>query len=165
VCLLYVWTFCSFPWFDAVADLGIPMTVLPMTIAVAGGCRGASWVALPITALPIMAKTFVAMSVDASTLSKPLGMMLCLLLPLLLMSIALRPSGLRGFPQLSVALASVAITYFALNYAFFQFPWPWQAPTGRTVSAWIFTFDLAVLMGVIWWVRRGSNGTGFVSKT
>ena len=165
VVMLYAWTFMSMDWFDAIADLGIPMTVLPFLLITAGGYRGASWVALPITALPIMAKTFVAMSVDASTLSKPLGVLLCLLLPLLLMSIALRPSGLRGFTQLSVALASVAITYFALNYAFFQFPWPWQSPTGRTVSAWIFTFDVAMLMGVIGWVRRGSNGIGFVSKT
>jgi hypothetical protein len=35
--------------------------------------------------------------------------------------------------------------YYALNFAFFRTPWPWQPPTSRTLSALVFTICLALL--------------------
>jgi len=35
--------------------------------------------------------------------------------------------------------------YFAINFAFFEFPWPWVAPTGRTPSGLIFFVCSVVL--------------------
>ena len=50
------------------------------------------------------------------------------------------------------ALLTAAWTYFLLNFAFFDFPWPWQSWTVRTPNALAFAvcvagLTLAVLRG------------------
>ena len=154
VCLLYVWTFCSFPWFDAVADLGIPMTVLPMMMIVVGGVRGAAIVALPLTALPIAAKTYVALCVDASRLPRTSGFAWLVIIPLVMFTGAISTRQTKAAPLLATGLAVVTLVYYGLNFAFFDFPWPWLAPTGRSHSALLLTLDVVVLLGTIWWMGR-----------
>ena len=154
VCLLYVWTFCSFPWFDAVADLGIPMTVLPMMMIVVGGVRGAAIVALPLTALPIAAKTYVALCVDASRLPRTSGFAWLVIIPLVMLTGAISTRQTKAAALLATGLAVVTLVYYGLNFAFFDFPWPWLAPTGRSHSALLLTLDVVVLLGTIWWMGR-----------
>lgn len=158
VCLLYVWTFFSFPWFDAVADLGIPMTVLPLLLIVSGGVRGAAIVALPLTALPIAAKTFVELCIETSRVPKTSGFAWLVILPLVMLTGAISTRQKLSQPLLATGLMVATLVYFGLNFAFFDFPWPWLAPTGRTVSAWMFTIDVAVILGTIWWMAVTPRG-------
>ena len=155
--LLYVWTFCSFAWFDAVADLGIPMTVLPMVLLVAGGVRGAALVALPLTGLPITAKTYVALCVEASKLPRISGFAWLIILPLVMLTGAISTQQRKSPPLLATGLTVATLVYYSLNFALFDFPWFWQAPTGRTPSTLLFTIDVAVLLGMIWWMGRGEK--------
>ena len=152
VCLLYVWTFCSFPWFDAVADLGIPMTVLPLLLIVVGGVRGAALVALPLTALPIAAKTYVALCVDASRLPRISGFAWLVIIPLVMLTGAISTRQTKAAPLLATGLVVVTLVYYGLNFAFFDFPWPWLAPTGRSHSALLFTIDSVILLTCALWM-------------
>ncbi len=144
--LLYVWTFCSFPWFDAVADLGIPMTVIPLVMVIAGGLRGAALVALPVTGLPIMAKTYVALCVDASKFPQLSGFAWMIILPLVLLTGAISTRQGKSSPLLATGLTVVTLVYYWLNFAFFDFPWPWQPATGRTPSVLLMTIDSVFLL-------------------
>ena len=152
VCLLYVWTFCSFPWFDAVADLGIPMTVLPLLLIVVGGVRGAAIVALPLTALPIAAKTYVALCVDASRLPRTSGFAWLVIIPLVMLTGAISTRQTKAAPLLATGLVVVTLVYYGLNFAFFDFPWPWAPATGRSHSALLFTIDSVILLTCALWV-------------
>jgi hypothetical protein len=153
-----VWTFCSFPWFDAVADLGIPMTVLPLLLIVTGGVRGAAIVALPLTALPIAAKTFVELCIESNRVPKTSGFAWLVILPIVMLTGAISTRQKLSQPLMATGLMVATLVYFGLNFAFFDFPWPWLAPTGRTVSAWIFTTDVAVILGTIWWMAVTIRG-------
>ena len=157
VCLLYVWTFCSFPWFDAVADLGIPMTVLPLLLIVTGGIRGAAIVALPLTALPIAAKTFVELCVESNRVPKTSGFAWLVIIPLAMTIGAVSTRQKLSQPLLATGLMVATLVYYGLNFAFFDFPWPWLAPTGRSHSALLFAVDVVVLLGMIWWMRTSSR--------
>jgi hypothetical protein len=157
VCLLYVWTFCSFPWFDAVADLGIPMTALPLLLIVSGGVRGAAIVALPLTALPIAAKTFVELCIENSRVPKTSGFAWLVILPIVMLTGAISTRQKLSQPLLATGLMVATLVYYGLNFAFFDFPWPWLAPTGRSHSTLMFTVDVVVLLGMIWWIRTTSR--------
>lgn len=150
--LLYVWTFCSFPWFDAVADLGIPMTVLPMMMIVVGGVRGAALVALPLTGLPIAAKTYVALCLESSRLPRTSGFAWLVIIPVVMLTGAISTRQTKAAPLLATGLMVVTLVYYGLNFAFFDFPWPWLAPTGRTPSALLFTIDSIFLLTCAMWV-------------
>ena len=54
--------------------------------------------------------------------------------------------------------------FFCLNFAFFEYPWPWQEWTGRTANGLIFTICLMSLtLAAIWklWAnRRAASETG-----
>jgi len=147
--LLYVWTFCSFPWFDAVADLGIPMTVIPLVMVIAGGLRGAALVALPLTGLPIAAKTYVALCVEASKLPRISGFAWLIILPLVMLTGAISTQQRKSPPLLATGLTVATLVYYALNFALFDFPWFWQAPTGRTPSVLLMTIDSVFLLTCI----------------
>jgi hypothetical protein len=47
-------------------------------------------------------------------------------------------------------------TYFALNFAFFRFPWPWSDWTARTPNAMVFFFCAVGLTAATWLSRRSS---------
>jgi len=144
--LLYVWTFCSFAWFDAVADLGIPMTLLPMLMIVIGGVRGAALVALPVTGIPIAAKTYVALCLESSKLPRISGFAWLMILPLVLLTGAISTRQGKSSPLLATGLTVLTLVYYWLNFAFFDFPWLWQPATGRTPSVLVMTIDSICLL-------------------
>ena len=49
----------------------------------------------------------------------------------------------RSFARWALLLATWF--YFTLNFAFFELPWPWREPTGRSISAAVFTVCAVVL--------------------
>jgi len=141
------WSFVSFSALDQFADLAITMGFLPF-IAVRAGRLWPLWVCLPVTLLPIAGKTVNNLVYDTRLLSWPAGWLCCLIIP---MTIAFfvslywseRP---RLFSNGNVFCKSIltltAWTYFLLNFAFFQFPWPWadfQSWTARTPNNLIFS--------------------------
>lgn len=135
--------FLSFQSFDVVADHGLPMGLLPI-IGIVGGRRWPYLLSLPLLALPIAGKTLRQMSYRTDQVDVTTGWIVFVILPLALMVVAAlffasparSDRGGRFFTRWALVLTSWF--YFSLNFAFFEFPWPWVEPTGRTPSAWIF---------------------------
>jgi hypothetical protein len=150
VVALSLWNFVLFPPLDMIADHGLPMIAIPL-VAVIGGRLWPYLVTLPIVALPIAGKTLRQLSYEEAAISAIAGYALYLVIPLIVTTIIAllmarqsdrRPSGLL-FSRW--ALLVTTWLYFGLNFAFFHYPWPWQAWTGRTPSGIVFTVTSAVL--------------------
>jgi hypothetical protein len=157
---LIAWQFLSVPALDAVADHAITMGLIPL-VAVAGGRWWPYLLALPIVALPIAGKTFRELCVAEGTMPLLPGVLLYLLVPLasttwLALHFAKRARQAdvaEGYLRAALLLATWL--YFALNFAFFRFPWPWESPTGRTPSAIVFTLcAVGLTLGALG-ARRG----------
>jgi hypothetical protein len=149
VVLLYLWEFANVRPLDAIGDLGIPRSLIPL-IAIVAGRHWPYFMALPVVAFPILGKTGNAMGFPPTSF---VGAGLFLGLPfLLLTALALRFSRAAavrpetsGRDYLVPALLITIWLYFGLNYAFFNFPWPWQPWTVRTPNAIVFTICALVL--------------------
>ncbi|MBL8851945.1 MAG: hypothetical protein JNG89_19890 [Planctomycetaceae bacterium] len=102
-----------------------------------------------VTAIPITGKTVRnliyeehAVLFGSEEFTPFAGWMLYIVLPLLLAgSVAIyfarrRSESAQSF--LSNGLLFCTWLYFALNFAFFRFPWPWEEWTGRTPNALVF---------------------------
>jgi hypothetical protein len=128
------------------------MTVLPLLLIVTGGISGAAIVALPLTALPIAAKTFVELCVESNRVPKTSGFAWLVIIPLAMTIGAISTRQTKAAPLLATGLAVVTLVYYGLNFAFFDFPWPWLAPTGRSHSALLFAVDSLILIMCALWV-------------
>ena len=150
--LLHIWTFFQFDAFDAIADRALPMGLIPLVLVVSGGWRGAALVALPLTAYPIIARTINTLCIENSTVALLPGSVLFGVIPVILLFAAM-PWSTQMITHVALQRGVVvtAVLYFGLNFAFFQFPWPWLAPTGRTPSALMFTVDVAILLYTAAW--------------
>ncbi len=155
-----VWNFLSVPWFDAVADVAVTMGLVPL-IGVIGGRLWPYMVALPVVALPIAGKTLRQMSYRTDQIDRTTGWIVFVVIPMLIMlaaALVLWRRGERGQTGRSFsrwALLLATWFYFCLNFAFFEFPWPWREPTGRTPSAWIFLVCAVTLsIAAVWYGRR-----------
>ena len=143
VALLIVAEFTSMAWANALYDPGLVIAFIPL-IAVAAGRWWPFLVALPITLVPIAGKTVRTLVYDARVIGPIGGWLLYAVLPVMLTSaVALwfARSASRRLPALAFARTALLINtwiYFALNFAFARFPWPWQAWTPRTPNAIIF---------------------------
>lgn len=142
--LLVTVEFLSVRWVDEVYDFGLCLGVLPV-VGVAAG-RWWPWLMMgPITLLPIAGKTLRNLVYEQATLPQPVGWMLYVIIPLgAATGVALwlakrRASPARAGAWLGPVLLANTWLYFALNFAFFQFPWPWQTWTTRTPNAVIYT--------------------------
>jgi len=146
--LLWIWTFGSWDAFDAIADRALPMAVIPMVLTASGGW-GSVWVGLPVVAAPIVAKTLRGLCVEEPVLSLASGLILLLVptVATLMAAMPWRSKNPAGWFA-AKALIATSLVYYGLNFAFFRFPWPWQEPTGRTPSLFIFTAQLFVLAAV-----------------
>jgi hypothetical protein len=150
VAALAAWNFMTFDALDRVADHALTMGLVPLALAV-GGRFSPYLIALPIVAMPICGKTLREMSYYHAEISPAYGWAFLCVMPLLLLTAAafvLAYRGARGESGQSFARWSLLLTswlYFALNFVFFRFPWPWEAPTSRTPSAIVFTACLLVL--------------------
>jgi hypothetical protein len=148
--LVAAWNFVSFDALDRLADQSLAMGLLPLALVV-GGRYSPYFVALPIVALPMCGKTVRELCYYTDEIPRWEGWVWLLAVPMAVMLAAayvLARGGLRGdsgqqFARRALLLASW--TYYALNFAFFRFPWPWQAPTARTPSAVVFFFCLVIL--------------------
>jgi hypothetical protein len=137
------WTFLSMRLFDRVADIALTMGMIPL-IGIVGGRYWPYLVSFPILALPIAGKTLKEMSYDTNMFPVPIGWIYFLIIPMAIMIVAgfyfanrsRRGQTGRSFTRWALLLA--AWFYFTLNFAFFQYPWPWKPPTTRTPSALIF---------------------------
>ena len=154
VALLSGVAFMSVRAVDAVYDLGLIMGIIPM-VALAGSRYWPYLVVLPVTLLPIAGKTLRQLGYREEAISLPAGWIVYLIVPLLVATAAalwfLRRgrAGQTGFDFARGALLLSVWMYFALNFAFFRFPWPWSDWTGRTPSGIIFTVCAAALTGMV----------------
>ena len=143
---------------DAVADHAITMGLIPL-VAVAGGRFWPYLLALPIVALPIAGKTFRDLCLGESATPIWSGALFYLLVPLVVTTwLALRfAQEARQHQPVARSLVSTLLMstwlYFGLNFAFFDFPWPWEPATGRTPSAIIFTICAVGLTWGTWDLR------------
>ena len=147
---LAAWSFVEFPVLDRIADHGLTMGVIPL-LGIAGGRLWPYFLCLPLLALPIAGKTLRQMSYYTTQTPVLEGWVYYVILPLAFMLLAAwffyrrgrRGQSGRAFTRLVLLLATWF--YFAINFAFFEFPWPWATTTGRTPSAIIFLVCSAVL--------------------
>jgi hypothetical protein len=148
--LLVAWEFGDFPMLEAFADLAFTMGLLP-AVAILAGRRFPYALCLPILVLPAAGKTLRQLCYKTHVLPVTVGWVLLVLLPLAVMlagawwSERRSREGETAGPFASRALILVAWTLFWLNFAFFEFPWPWAPPTYRTPSYLIHAVQLAVL--------------------
>lgn len=143
-------------------ELGLLLGLLPVA-AIAAGRWWPYLVAFPITLLPIAGKTLRHLFLPEDAVHPPGAGIVRVVVPLvLLLAVASAiaatfvrqsRSGLTGEAFAARALRLVTWLYFGLNYAFFQFPWPWQPWTTRTPNAIVF---FACAAGVTWlaWCHR-----------
>ncbi len=159
-CGLLVGTeFFSVNWIDLLYDFGPMLGFIPL-VAIAGG-RWWPWlVMLPITALPIAGKTLRELVYKQHAMEPVVGWVIYLVLPLAI-CLATAVVFARCQEKLTEAqqflrpvLLLTTWLYFGLNYAFFEFPWPWAKWTARTPNAVIYT---VCAIGLTWLVVRGGR--------
>ena len=156
---LSLWNFAAIPALDVVADHALPMIFIPL-VGVAGGRLWPYLLTLPIVALPIAGKTLRQLCYEETAIPTFAGYALYLVIPLLVTTaIALvlaRQSDRRPSALVFSRWALLATTwlYFGLNFAFFHFPWPWQAWTGRTPSGIVFAVCSVILTAVALYAGR-----------
>jgi hypothetical protein len=141
------WNFLSYSAFDRFADLALTMVLIP-TIAVVAGQRWPYLVSLPIVLVPIAGKTVRELAYYSQDATVWVAWTAYLAAPTVVAMLAawwLFQRQPRQSAARSAALMLLVNTwvYFALNLAFFRYPWPWQAWTGRTPSA-VFFFVCAL---------------------
>ncbi len=157
-CGLLVGTeFFSLGWIDLLYDFGPMLGFIPL-VALAGG-RWWPWlVMLPITALPIAGKTLRELVYKEHAMEPVAGWLIYLVLPLAVcfataVLFVRRQEKLTKAQQfLRPVLLLTTWLYFGLNYAFFQFPWPWSQWTARTPNTVIYT---VCALGLTWLALRG----------
>lgn len=118
---------------------GIFMGIIPL-VAIVGGRYWPYLYVFPIVAFPITAKTLRDVSYRHDIIPLIPGWITVLILPMLFMFVCAiyfgRQSKNPG-PALRFSCLGLLITstlYFWQNFAFFDFPWPWNEWTGRTHS-------------------------------
>lgn len=163
VTLLTLAEFASVRSVSALYDLGLVLALIPM-VAVAGGRWWPFLLPLPITLLPIAGKTIRQLGYREHTIGLVPGWLLYGVLPLALTTVAALWFASRTREELSggeFARRSLLICtwlYFGLNCAFFHFPWPWTAWTGRTPNGLAFTLcAFALTLAAILISRKGSR--------
>lgn len=143
--------FVDFPAFAPIADLALPLGVIPI-LAVAAGRIWPYFMALPLTALPICGKTLRRLGYESGQIPLAWGWIVYVAIPLgcaTLLALWLsaprraeRPG--RGFARATLLFA--VWLYYGLNHAFFEFSflWPtWQ----RTPNDVVF---LTCALGLTW---------------
>ncbi len=141
--------FFSVGWVDTLYDFGLMLGLIPV-LAIAGGRYWPWLLAFPVTALPIAGKTFRNLVIENGRMGEIPGALLYVVAPIsLTLWLAWRwgrsTEGTAG-RWLGPALTFSTLLYFLLNYAFFDFPWPWAAWTTRTPNALVFTLCTALLL-------------------
>jgi len=130
-------------WAAEAYDFGLLLGFIPLVL-IAGGRLWPWWVMFPLILLPIAGKTFRNLAVETTVMSGWLAMLLFAVVPLVAsigLGEFLRQRSVRwgrASGWLPEALVFAVVVYFGLNFAFFQWPWPWLAWTARTPNALVF---------------------------
>jgi hypothetical protein len=148
--LIAGWEFARFEPLDRLAEQSLFMGLLPVALIV-GGRYAPYLIALPIVALPICGKTVRELTFHHADVRPEVSWTLFFALPLAVLLIVAANQARRGergatgqeFSRWAVLLT--AWIYYALNFAFFRWPWPWQGATARTPSTIIFFICLLLL--------------------
>jgi hypothetical protein len=147
--LLIAVEFLSVGWVDTVYDFGLMLGLIPV-LAIAGGRYWPWLLAFPITALPIAGKTFRNLVMENGRMGEVPGALLYVVAPVgLALALAWRwgklPEG-SAAQWLRPALTFTTLLYFLLNYAFFDFPWPWAGWTSRTPNSLVYIGCVLLLL-------------------
>ncbi len=157
VASLIVEEFVTFPWFEPIADLALPLGVIPI-LAVAGGRYWPYFMVLPLTMLPIAGKTVRKLAYEQDSISLAWGWIVYVAIPLALTTAlawwlaqpARAAQHGRGFARGTLLL--VVWLYYGLNHAIFDFPGLW--PTAqRTPNDLIFLTCAIGLTWAVWQFR------------
>ncbi|MFO0808830.1 MAG: hypothetical protein U0746_09425 [Gemmataceae bacterium] len=125
-------------------EYGLLLGLIP-AVAVTGGRLWPYLLILPITAIPIAGKTVRQLVYREPEVAVGTGWLIYVTLPLAVTTaVALafaRPASRSrdARPFLRSCLLLTTWLYFGLNFAFFRFPWPWNAWTSRTPNAIVYT--------------------------
>ncbi|HEY3392971.1 MAG TPA: hypothetical protein VGK58_09705 [Lacipirellulaceae bacterium] len=170
VAALAAWNFMSFDSLDRVADHALTMGLVPLALTV-GGRYAPYLIALPIVAMPICGKTLREMSYEHAEITALYGWAFLFVVPLILLTVAAVALALRGkhgqdgqsFARWSLLIASWL--YYGLTFAFFRFPWPWEAPTSRSPSAIVFAACLLLLtLASVFYARTDRRRTALAKQ-
>jgi len=142
--LLIAAEFTDVPLLELYLEYGLLMSAIPL-VGVVGGRYWPYLFPLVIVAVPIAGKTLRELAYRNAEMSQPLGWLVLVAVPLVVMLIMAMWLARRGEQGDSarrfagVGLLSMTWLYFGLNFGFFRLPWPWSVWTGRTPSGIIFT--------------------------
>jgi len=153
ISLLSLVAFQSIRVVDMLYDFGLIMVIIPMVLCV--GWRPYPFLqVLVVTLIPIAGKTVRQLIVHGASMPAAQGWVLYLILPLgiglgaAIWAMGLAETRAAGRRFVAGCLMITAWSYFLLNWAFFDYPWPWAQWTGRTPNGIIFTgciFGLTVM--------------------
>lgn len=135
--------FLSLRPIDALYDLSLGMALIPI-VAISGGRWWPYWQMLPLTAIPIIGKTIRELVYRSDSIDPLFGWLGYGIVPLgITIALALwsgwQPRRQRqAGTTLALCLIVTTWVYFGLNWAIFQFPWPWETWTNRTANGLIF---------------------------
>lgn len=144
--------FFTIPIVGLYGELGLLLALIPVVL-VTHGRWSPYLVLLPITMIPIAGKSVEHLVYETGAAGPVLGWLVYGVFPVGLAGVAafvlhqgsVAGESARSFT--STALVLAIWLYFGLNFAFFQFPWPWVPWTVRTPNAMIF---LVCALGLTW---------------
>ena len=151
IILLALVEFASIDAVDAIYDLGLMMGIIPI-LGIALGRLWPAAVAGPIILMPIAGKTVKYLVYGQEGAALGGGEWLIYFCLPLTSAIALawwlivRQAKLTAHTLIVPVLLFGAVVFFGLNYAFFNFPWPWSEWTSRTPNGIIFTICLGFIL-------------------
>lgn len=147
--LLALSEFVRVPLLNEWYGLGLVMVILPLA-ASAESWRWPGWVAGPVIVLPIAGKTLRHLAERHGQVSgfECLAYLVAPLAGAWVFSAWLNRKAAMGADGSTVGAGTLlfgAWTFFLLNFAFFNYPWPWDPWTNRTPSALVYLACLAAL--------------------
>ncbi|MCC6732684.1 MAG: hypothetical protein IT394_05600 [Candidatus Omnitrophica bacterium] len=159
--LLVAAEFIEIPVIMELYDNGLILAIIPI-VAVTGGAWWPYFLIFPVTLVPIAGKTLRSLGYEEMSISLQAGWILYVILPVSLAVLAAvyfkKKADLGQSCRQFAGIALLATTwlYFSLNYAFFNFPFPWLPWTGRTPSGLIFTTcAVGLTLLVLFGTRKG----------
>lgn len=141
---------------------GIFMGIIPLTMIVGGRYWPGLYI-FPLVACPIVAKTLRDVSYRNEILPVGAGWVMTVILPMVVLfacAIYFGSQYRKNQPSIRFSALGLLVTstiYFWLNFAFFDFPWPWEEWTGRTHSGIINAFQWVILLLAGGWFLTKSS--------
>lgn len=166
-CMIIAWNFSGdllTDDLDVYMEQVLPMILIP-AIMVLGGRLWPFVMALPMVVIPIAGKTLEMLGyrVAEPHLTPTASWIVYGIIPVsLALGIAIYCSDKKrayvaGRNSSSYLLVVGAWIFFWSNFAFFDWPWPWQPWGGRTPNAVIFMICLGGLTWASWFYRTGND--------